>query len=101
VGKVAVRHRRGLTTFYRPGCGGRRLVERREVLASEVLFSCQRLLEMGRGNEGGANLVGEQERIQQCFGSLTPRCTGDRIAARGHDGGGGADEGVGLGCARP
>jgi hypothetical protein len=56
---------------------------------------------MGRGKEGGADLVGEQERIQQCFGSLTPRCTGDRIAARGHDGGGGTEEGAGLGCAQP
>jgi hypothetical protein len=52
-GKVAVRHGRGLTTFHRARHGGRQLIEGREVAAGEVLFNYQRLLEMGRGYEGG------------------------------------------------
>jgi hypothetical protein len=65
-----------------------------------VLFNYQLLPEMGRGNvRGGADSVGEGERIQRHFGSLTPPCAEERTIARGCDNGeesggdGGTEEG--------
>jgi hypothetical protein len=54
--------------------------------AGEVLFNYRQFLKMGRGNEGGGNdLMGEEERSQQHFVRLTPRCAGGRPAVQGSD----------------